>query len=347
MSRELIFTCEKHVGVITINRSKSLNALTLPMISALLEQLKNWEMDDRIHAVVICSAEKGVFCAGGDVRWLYDAGLKKDPKQLDFFKEEYELNQYIYDYAKPYIALMDGITMGGGVGISLYASHSVASENFLFAMPETGIGFFPDIGASYLLARCPDNFGMYLGLTGSRLNAIDALNLGLVKYAVNANDFSNILSSIIETDLSFSAHEKVTDCLQKFIKPNLQSAIEPIRMFVKEVFKERSVKEIIASLQKTDDKWHRDIYSQLKKKSPLSLMVTLKQILTATDKTLAEVLKMDSCLVAHFMQDKDFYEGVRALLVDKDKEARWCPNSLDDVTSEMVDKYFVCGEQVI
>jgi enoyl-CoA hydratase len=341
MSESLIFTQEKNIGVVTLNRPKALNALNLPMISAFLQQLKLWETDDSIHAVVVCSEEGNAFCAGGDVRWLYDAGLRKDPEQLVFFQEEYKLNQCINDYPKPYIALMDGVTMGGGVGISLHGSHPVASEKFLFAMPETSIGFFPDIGASHLLARCPDNFGLYLGLTGSRLNALDAFDLGLIKHVVASDDFSRVFSALIETDLSVNAKERVTDCIDNFAKPNIESSINSFREFVNVCFKETTVDGIIARLKESSHKWHSDTIAFMAKKSPLSLRVTLQQILSAKDKTLAESLAMDLRLVAHFMKDNDFYEGVRALLVDKDKSPKWRPSALSDVSSEMVDGYFV------
>ncbi|MDF1758789.1 MAG: enoyl-CoA hydratase/isomerase family protein [Legionellaceae bacterium] len=340
MSDDLIFTREKRIGVVTLNRPKALNALSLTMIQNLQQQLKTWEQDEDIHAVVVCSTTPSAFCAGGDVRWLYDSGLNKNSEQLNFFQEEYNLNQYIADYPKPYIALMDGVTMGGGVGISLHGSHSVASEKFLFAMPETGIGFFPDIGASYLLSRCPDNFGVYLGLIGARLNATDAHELGLVTNAISSSDFANVIASLIQSDLSVDAHSRVTECLANFKNLEQESTIAPIRTFVADSFSEDTVEDIILSLEKIDDKWHQTTISHLEKKSPKSLKITLKQILEVKDKPLSDCLAMDLCLVTHFMQDKDFYEGVRALLVDKDKSPKWSPGSLQDVSCEMVDAYF-------
>ncbi len=341
MSENIIFTQEKHIGLITLNRQHALNALTLDMIKAFYKQLIDWEHDDSIKAIVVCAGENSrAFCAGGDVRWLYDMGLQKDPNQMNFFVQEYKLNQYIYDYPKPYIALMNGITMGGGVGISLHGSHPVASENFSFAMPETSIGFFPDIGASYLLAQCNDNFGIYLGLTGNRINARDALDLGLVKYAISAKDFSQILSLLLEVDLSFDAEMRIKHCLDRFSMPKLDSTIDPIRNNVKNCFLDTTVEGILKKLSISNDEWHVKTKNNLLSKSPLSLKITLQQILFAKDRDLEDCLITDLHLARHFMQDKDFYEGVRALLVDKDKSPKWSPNSLEEVSSSMIDRYF-------
>lgn len=169
MTEEVLFSQEGQLGFITLNRPKALNALTLTMIMALQKQLSIWKEDYSIKAVVVQAVPGNAFCAGGDIRWLYNAGRSKDSEQMQFFWHEYRLNHFIHHFGKPYISLLDGITMGGGVGISLHGSHPVASERFVFAMPETGIGFFPDIGASYLLNRCPGFLGVYLGLTGNKL----------------------------------------------------------------------------------------------------------------------------------------------------------------------------------
>lgn len=341
MSESIIFTQEKHIGVVTLDRPAALNALNIEMIDAFYAQLQAWEHDESIHAIVVCAKEGSrAFCAGGDVRWLYDTGLNQDPRQLDFFTHEYQLNQYINDYPKPYVALMDGITMGGGVGISLHGSHPVASENFSFAMPETGIGFFPDIGASYLLSRCPDNFGLYLGLTGNRLNARDALQLGLVKYVIRSSDFSQILTSLLEVDLSFDARLRVDHCLETFAKANLDASITEIYPEVKACFGESSVEGIFDKLEDSTSEWAQKTSRNLANKAPLSLKVTLQQILFAKDKNLVECLAMDLHLVKHFMQDSDFYEGVRALLVDKDKSPKWKPASFEGVSPSMLDRYF-------
>lgn len=342
MFEDVLFTCEKNIGVVTLNRPNALNSLTVPMILALQKTLTLWKNDPNIHAVIIHKSEGNAFCAGGDVRWLYEAGLNKDPNQMEFFKHEYQLNQLIHDYPKPYIALMDGITMGGGVGISLHGAYPVASDSFIFAMPETTIGFFPDIGASYLLAQIKNQIGTYLGLTGQRLNAMDAYELGLVKHVIRTEDVLLVIKALLETDLSINADERVTDCLNKFVKPMLKTSIPEWCSLVEPCFKLDTVEEIIAALNAKNSDWHRETAQNLQQKSPLSLKVTLMQLQKAKNLSLAECLSMDFCLVKHFMRDHDFYEGVRALLVDKDKSPKWQPCELGDVPLERVCGYFRC-----
>jgi len=335
--KELIFTQERHLGLITLNRPQALNALTFSMILALQQQLTAWATDSSIHAVAIRAVEGKAFCAGGDVRWLYEAGRAQNSQQLEFFRQEYHLNQFIYDYSKPYIALMDGITMGGGVGISLHGSHPVASERFVFAMPETAIGFFPDIGASYLLARCPDQIGLYLGLTGNRIQAADAYEFGLVKQVIRSEDFSDVLHALIEADLSIDANKQVTDCLSEFAMPVLPLMSTETRELIAGCFNAKNIESIMSALGERNE---IELVDNLNQKSPLSLKITLQQLRQAEKQTLSDCLKIDTILVKHFMQGHDFYEGVRALLIDKDKLPRWQPSTLTQVTKVMVDDYF-------
>lgn len=331
---------EGAIGILTLSRPQALNALTLAMIQAMQQQLLRWQQDDKIHAVVIQSAGGKAFCAGGDVRWLYERGLAHDPEQLQFFWQEYRLNQFIHEFNKPYIALMDGITMGGGVGISLHGSHPVASERFIFAMPETSIGFFPDIGASYLLARCPGEIGPYLGLTGNRLNAADALFCGLVKQVVHAEHFSDLLSTLIKADLSGNAFAAVDHCIREYAVEKSEAAIADQSALINQCFAYDTVEAILSALTGRDALWAQETAALLLQKSPLALKVTLAQLLKARSLSMPECIEMDKCLVAHFMQDSDFYEGVRALLIDKDKTPKWQPDALENVSASSVAAYF-------
>lgn len=337
---DVVFETYQHVGVITLDRVQALNAINLPMIKAMKEQLLQWQSDDNIHAVVLKAAPGKAFCAGGDVRWLYDTGLSKDPVQMQFFWNEYRLNHFISQFSKPYIALMDGITMGGGVGISMHGSHPVASERFVFAMPETGIGLFPDIGASYLLSRCPGQLGMYLALTGNRLGAADTLAAGLVRHVISADKFSRILAELAEMDLSHDAHEQVSACLvsMEAVHPKSLSSddLEKIDFY----FQQSSLGKIMYALEQSDDPWAMNTLSCLEQKSPMSLEVTFAQIRRAQTLSLSECLKMDYCLVGHFMAGSDFYEGIRAVLIDKDKMPRWQPEHVEQVTAADVATYF-------
>lgn len=340
MTQDILFARENHIGIVTLNRAQALNALTFPMIVALQQQLQAWQEDDAIHAVVVCAAGDRAFCAGGDVRAIYNLGPAPDPQKMDFFGQEYHLNQFIHDFPKPYIAMMDGITMGGGVGISLHGSHPVASERFVFAMPETGIGFYPDIGASHLLSNCLDHFGVYLGLTGSRLNATDAHALGLVKHIIPSEQFTVVLASLIETDLSADPMQRVSDVLETFSRPVSSVGIDAIAPWVNACFQHSDMESILAALDNNTTNWHRNTRDVLAKKSPLSLKVTLAQLQKAKLMSLAACLQMDYCLTWHFMHDHDFFEGVRALLVDKDNTPHWQPQTLGEATESMVSAYF-------
>lgn len=342
MTDDVIFTQERQLGVVTLNRPPSLNALSLPMILAMQEQLSAWESDDTIKAVVIKSASDKAFCAGGDVRWLYEMGKKEDPRQMDFFWHEYRLNHFIHHFKKPYVALMDGMTMGGGVGISLHGSHPIASENFTFAMPETSIGFFPDIGASYLLAQCLGDYGVYLGLTGSLITAADAYALGLVRSIVPSNQFESLFNELVDTKYGDNPFDRVSTCINNYAQNETAAPIMQCQTNIQEVFHQASMEAILSSLQATNTAWHADTFKILQQKSPLSLKITLEQLRRAKTLNVTECIQMDYCLVQHFMRDHDFYEGVRALLIDKDKSPQWQPQTLESITSYRILQYFEC-----
>lgn len=339
MTDEVLFTREGQLGLITLNRPTALNALTLSMITELQKQLALWKEDDSLCAVVLRGAPGNAFCAGGDIRRLY-TGRGNHAEQMKFFWHEYRLNHFIHELGKPYVSLMDGITMGGGVGVSLHGSHPVASEHFVFAMPETGIGFFPDIGASHLLTRCPGFLGMYLGLTGNRLGPQDALQAGLIKHTIASEQMPSVIDELHNIDLSKDAHSRVTRCLNQYTKVLSEDELTAIKPLIDACFSQPTVESIRTSLSNAQDAWAEKTDNILSQKSPLSLKVTLHQLQKAKGLSLAECLKMDYDLVGHFMRDSDFYEGVRALLVDKDKNPRWSPVRLDLVPEDRVVNFF-------
>lgn len=336
----ITFTCEQHIGIVTLNRPHALNALTLEMIRALQTHLSLWEDDPTIHAIVIKAVEGRAFCAGGDVRFIYDLGVGAHSQIMNFFAHEYTLNHFIHTLKKPYIALMDGLTMGGGVGISLHGSHGVATENFRFAMPETTIGFFPDIGSSFLLSRCPGQFGLYLGLTGRQIDAVDAKSLQLVKHVIQSKQLPLLIQQLKASDLSSNAHQRVSDLLQRFEHPLPSPSLHAIQQSVDTHFSEETLEAIMDSLQATQSDWSQQVHQLLLKKSPLSLKITFEQLQRAQSLPLSLCLQMDYGLTSHFMQGTDFYEGVRALLVDKDNTPHWKPETLAQVAQAMVEKYF-------
>lgn len=337
---EVLFAREGQLGLITLNRPTALNALNLPMIKVIQQQLELWAQDDAVKAVVLRSSASKAFCAGGDVRWLYQAGLEKNPEQMQFFWHEYRLNHYISQFKKPYIALMDGVTMGGGVGISLHGSYPVASENFVFAMPETSIGFFPDIGASHLLTRCPGAWGVYLGLTGNRIGAQDAKNCTLVKAVVASAKMNEFVKKLSSVDLTQDAFKQVDACVYEYSNLETDHEVSPLDVLLETCFVLPDIKQIMNALSVSKHPLAVEVARTLEKKSPLSLNVTLTQLQKTKGLSLADCLKMDYDLVSHFMQGSDFYEGVRALLVDKDKNPLWNPPNLDRVTEHQVVNYF-------
>ena len=328
MHNDIEFHQQQHLGIITLNRKQYLNALTLSMIQELQTQLSKWSIDDSVYAVIIKSNHDKVFCVGGDIRWLYNANFAE---QMQFFQNEYQLNHYIYTYPKPYIALLDGITMGGGVGIALHGSHPIASENFVFAMPETNIGFFPDIGASYLLTRCIGEVGTYLGLSGNRLNVSEAKSCGLIKYVINKNDFDLLIQQLLLTDLSVGAYQKVDACIEKLSTVNYITTMNYDLNVINHCFKYNDMQQIYSGLENIVSGWSNDIKLKLLKKSPLSLMITLQKLRKSKDIDLKSCLMMDYILVQHFMRGTDFYEGVRALLIDKDNLPQWQKLTDDDL----------------
>lgn len=345
---DIIFQVQNKVGLITLNRESHLNALTLEMIKSMHQTLQKWEQNVDIAAVIVKSdVNSKAFCAGGDIRWLYKMGLEQDPIQLDFFRREYKLNYCIANYKKPYIALMNGITMGGGVGISMHGSFPVVTDKFLFAMPETAIGFFPDIGASYFLSRLENNYGIYLGLTGKRLKAFAAKKAGLIRYVINSSQYDECCSALIEkisSNDSEQTQQQIHDILTAF-KIEGDEELEDIKL-IREVFSYDHMLTILNFLQNSSNQFHRELFENVKTKSPLSLCVTLHQLQLAKNMDLKQCLEMDFCLVQHFIKDKDFYEGVRSLLIDKDNNPLWDPPSLEAVNFTQVLSYFEAKEQL-
>ena len=321
-------------GLITLNRPQALNALTLGMVRAMRKALDAWADDPEITCVVVQGAGEKAFCAGGDIRRLVEAGREGRPEEaLTFWREEYELNALIADYPKPYIALIDGICMGGGVGISLHGSHRVAGERYLFAMPEVGIGFFPDVGASYALPRLPGRTGLYLALTGARLKCADALALGLATHAVPSEAFDAIRESL-------QAGDPPDAVLADHARDPGPPPLDAQRAMIDRVFDEGSVAEIIADLEFEGSEAARQIAKTIKGKSPTSLRIAFEQMRIGATIDFREAMRMEFRIVSRILDGKDFYEGVRAVLVDKDQKPQWDPAKLDDVSDEAVAAYF-------
>lgn len=330
---DVVFERRGVAGVITLNRPKALNALTLDMVRLIHPQLDAWAEDKAVELVVIQGAGERAFCAGGDIRALHDWGRAKDRRVIDFYREEYRLNRLIKNYPKPYVALMDGITMGGGVGLSVHGSRRIATERLMFAMPETGIGLFPDVGGTYFLPRCPGETGMYLALTGARLTAADALFAGIADDHVPSARLDALIAALAEGMPVAEAVAAVRDVPE-------ESALAGLKGPIDKIFRAGSMTEIIGALNGQGDEWSAGVAASLKGKSPLSLRVTYRQIREGARLPFDACMKLEFRLTNRFMGGHDFYEGVRAVVIDKDQTPRWQPATLDAVTDEMVDAYF-------
>lgn len=328
------------IGHILLNRPKALNALTTEMCQAFYTQLTQWQNNKQIKAVIIQGEGERAFCAGGDIRSLYYNGKENVSEALNFFRHEYRMNAAIFHFNKPYIALLDGITMGGGAGVSMHGSHRVATERLVYAMPETGIGFFPDIGAGHFLSRLAERIGIYLGLTGDRINAADAFQFGIVKHVISSDKQSDIVQAL--TDLSFTArdHDKVSAVLDSFaVKPET-SKLSNFRHQIADCFDASSINEIIVRLEELNSDWSRHTLKKLQSKSPISLKVTFEQLRRAVNMKFDDIMNMEFNIASQFLRTPDFYEGVRAAVIDKDQSPHWQPASLKTVTDEMVQKFF-------
>jgi enoyl-CoA hydratase len=341
-SDEILLERRGGLAVVTLNRPKALNTLTLGMYRRLDPELVAWGRDPSVHAVLIRGAGERAFCAGGDVRAIYEAGRgKTQGLTADFFREEYCLIERVYRFPKPYIALLAGITMGGGAGVSVHGSHRVATERFLLAMPETAIGLFPDIGATSFLNRCPGRIGRYLGLTGARIQAEDALYCGLATHfmpGARLATFTDALAGLAWRD--GAERSQVDALLADFAAPAGPAPLGELRPAIDRCFAPETIEGIIAALEAEQADWARAALASIAKASPTSLKITLRQLQLGAGFDVAEALQLEYRMTQHVMQRHDFFEGVRAMLVDKDQAPKWQPASLEAVSEDEVAFYF-------
>ncbi len=333
---------ERHgaLGRIRLNRPKALNSLTLKMVRDIGAALDDFEQDSAVAAVLVTGEGERGLCAGGDIRAIYDGGKTGSELPETFWREEYTLNARIGRYPKPYIVVMDGIVMGGGVGISVYGSHRIVTERTRFAMPETGIGFFPDVGASWFLTRRPSELGTYVGLTGEPLGAADAILVGLADVFVR----SERLPALTETLASLpagSTRETISTTIAGFSEAPPAGVLEPQQEAIDRLFAFGTIEDILEALRRDGSPFVEKILPVLSAKSPLSLNVTLR-LLRLGQKTdrLEDCLEREFTATAAVLRSHDFYEGVRAAVIDKDRNPQWRPARLADVTAADVDAYF-------
>lgn len=345
-TQDIRFEVAGPLGIVTLDRPKALNALTLPMIRAFDPVLAEWERDPAVRAVVIRGAGDRAFCAGGDVRAVYDDGkaMKEGTGDgaltRDFFREEYRLNRRIHRFHKPYVALLDGITMGGGVGLSVHGSHRVATEKTLFAMPETAIGLFPDVGGSWFLPRCPGETGAYVALTGTRLHAADVLYLGIGTHRVPSERLDALVGELAGADWSGEARAVVDGVVARHALAPEPAPLAQRREEIDRCFAFDTVEGILEALEAEGTEWAATTLKTLSRMSPSSLKVSLRQIRLGKGLDFDEAMKMEYRLSQACMRGNDFYEGIRALLVDKDKSPKWRPAELAAVGPADVERYF-------
>ncbi|NXP48680.1 HIBCH protein, partial [Heliornis fulica] len=329
-------------GIITLNRPRALNALNISMIQQIYPQIKSWEQDPETFLIIIKGTGGKAFCAGGDIRAITDAGKAGARLAQDFFREEYMLNNAIGTCKKPYVALIDGITMGGGVGLSVHGHFRVATEKTLFAMPETAIGLFPDVGGGYFLPRLSGKVGYYLALTGFRLKGRDVLRAGIATHFVDSEQLPALEKDLIA--LKSPSTENIADLLNTY---HVKSKVDQEKFVLDEhmekinsLFSANSMEEIVKKLKEDGSPFATKQLETINKMSPTSLKITLRQLREGASMSLQDVLTMEYRLSQACMRGHDFYEGVRAVLIDKDQSPRWKPAALEEVSDEFVDDCF-------
>ena len=336
-----------NVGVITLNKPQALNALSLAMIRDITAALLAWRGDDAVQAVLMRGTGREgkapAFCAGGDIRFFHQAALAGDPALEDFFTEEYSLNHLIHTYGKPTVVLMDGITMGGGMGLAQGCSLRVVTEHSKLAMPETNIGLFPDVGGGWFLSRCPGHVGEYLALTGQVLGGADAIEVGLADVYIPSATLPALLESL--TDQPMDNGEQVLAAVRARAQSPAGASLGVHRSRIDRHFGSASVQSIASSLASDDDAWAAETLKALRQRSPLMTAVTLEQVHRARAMSLADELRMERGLVRHCFHLRpgtasETVEGIRALAVDKDHRPRWQPAVIEDVTTASIAPFF-------
>jgi enoyl-CoA hydratase len=332
---DIIATIDQRVGRLRLNRPKAIHALTTQMCEMMSEALLRWMHDDSVEAVVIDHAEGRGFCAGGDVVMIARSGNEDAAEAKRFFFAEYRLNHLLFTYPKPTVAIMDGITMGGGVGISLPCDFRIATENTRFAMPETGIGLFPDVGGGWYLPRLPGRIGEYMALTGARLDGAECCYLRLATHYVQQASLADMIDRVA------TSPQRVQGAIGAFTMPPPEAKIEANLPQISKLFASYKLEEVLAALEAEDSDWAQGELATLKSKSPLSCKVSLRLMAEGAGRaSFAEEMRAEYALAGRVVRTHDFREGVRALLIDKDNNPQWDPATPEEVTDEMLDVLF-------
>jgi enoyl-CoA hydratase len=339
-TEDILFARHGTAGLVTLNRPQALNAVSLGMVRALARQLAEWERDGAVTRVVVTANGTRAFSAGGDLRALYDLGRAgRYEEALVYFREEYALNARIKRYRKPYVALIDGIVMGGGVGISVHGSHRVAGDKFTFAMPEVSIGFFPDIGATWFLPRLPGQLGTYCALTGERLAAADAVAAGIATHRVASARFPELIEALCGA-------VPVDAILGAFAQPAAAGPVAAHRGAIDRLFGPDRVEDILAALDAEGSTNGEEaafadaVAALMRTKSPTSLKLTREQIRRGAALDFTDCMRTEFRIVSRIVHGHDLYEGIRAVIIDKDQAPRWRPPTLAEVSAADVERHF-------
>lgn len=318
---DILFEHRGRLGLITLNRPEALNALTHDMALRLERQLDLWRDDDGVAVVAIQGAGDKAFCAGGDIRALYDAGREDGRNNFQFYADEYRLNTKIKRYPKPYVSIMDGIVMGGGVGVSIHGSLRIATERTVFAMPETGIGLFPDVGGTWFLPRLPGQAGIWLGLTGSRLKGGDAVAAGVCDLLTGAADLDAVIDRLADGEVPPS----------RAGRPEMEQSEQ-----INQCFDGESVEAVIAALDHAGTDWAMKQRATILTKSPACTRIAFRQIREGASLDFEDCMRLEYRLARFCMTQPDFYEGVRAIIIDKDNAPKWSPATLAEADDAYV-----------
>lgn len=335
MTDEVLILVEGSVGRLRLNRPKAIHALTREMCVAMSDALLEWREDPAIRLVMIDHAEGRGFCAGGDIRLIAESGASDGVAARRFFHDEYRLNHLLFTYAKPVIAFMDGITMGGGVGISQPANYRIATERTVYAMPESGIGLFPDVGGGWHLSRLPGRTGEFLALTGARIDGAECVALGLSTHYVPSDRLDELKHALIANPA------EIDTVVADFAIAPPEARIEGNREKIDRLFAADRYEDVLAALKADGSEWAQKELATLATKSPQTCKVSLRLLAQGRDHVdFAEEMKVEYRVAAHICQRHDFIEGVRALIIDKDNSPKWDPATPEGVTDHLVDQIF-------
>lgn len=345
IQQQVLSEVRNHIGHLTLNRPAGLNAITLDMVRQLAAQLQAWADDPQVYAVVLRGAGEKAFCAGGDIRSLYDSFKNGDTLHQDFFVEEYALDLAIHHYRKPVVALMDGFVLGGGMGLVQGADLRVVTERSRLAMPEVAIGYFPDVGGSYFLSRIPGELGTYLGVTGVQIRAADALYCGLADWSIDSAKLPALDNKLDQLQWSDSPLKDLQGVLAKLAVQQLPDApLAALRPVIDHFFALPDVPSIVEQLQAVTvadtHEWALNTAHLMQTRSPLAMAVTLQMLRRGRHLALEQCFALELHLDRQWFERGDLIEGVRALIIDKDKAPRWNPPTLDALDAGPVDSFF-------